>query len=216
MKKTIYFFELICVCYFMIGCSEKELDKKLEETFEAYIQCIKDYVSHAEYDASDSIRYTLVYINDDNIPELAISEGNSHAAGVRIYYYDFNQKKVIDTGDRYGENGGFSYYNRKSMIYDHYFGNGGYDNACFCYFGSDYKVTRGRWFTSYSDEKSLHYWIDFEETSKEEYDKAYTEDAQKLADQDMISVVREDMMGNYQICCSKDAIIIFCQMLNES
>ena len=142
MKKTLLSIIMLGIFLFLTGCTDKATDEKLEEAFTAYIQCIKDYVNNAEYDVSDMIKYTLVYINDDSIPELAISEGDSHTTGVRVYFYDFDRKKTVDTGESYGENGGFDYYDRKNMIYDHYFGNGGYGNTCFCSIGTDYKVTR--------------------------------------------------------------------------
>lgn len=61
------------------------------------------YQRVSEYDISDKVRYTLTYVNDDDIPEFVLSEGDSHAVGVRVYFYDFDQKKVIDNGERYGK-----------------------------------------------------------------------------------------------------------------
>lgn len=217
MKKVILLIVLLSICLSITGCSGKERDnKKFEEVFEAYIQCIKDYVSNTEYDAADRIRYTLVYINEDDIPELAISEGNSHASGVRVYFYDFDRRETVDTGERYGENGGFDYYDRKSMIYDYYFGNGGFGNVCFCNI-SEYKATRSRWFTYYGDTSGKdHYWIDFEEVSKEEYEKAYQEDTLGFADADIVRVGREDMEGTYQNCNGENAVKSFFEIMDLS
>ena len=218
IKNTLISIVLLCICLIMTGCSDKEQDnKKLEEAFQGYIQCIKDYVDTAEYDVKERIRYTLIYINDDDVPELAISEGESHAAGVRVFFYDFESKNVVDTGERYGENGGFYYYDRKNMIYDYYFGNGGYANVCFCKIGSDYKLTRSRWFVYYGGGNGdPRYWIDFEEVSPEEYDKAYREDVPEFVDDDIIRVDRENMKGNYQTCCSENAIRVFYEILERS
>lgn len=215
MKKILLAMALLCACLFMTECLGKEQDnKKLEEVFEAYIQCIKDYVNNAEFDVADRIKYTLVYINDDDIPELAISEGDAHASGVRVYFYDFDRKETVDTGERYGENGGFDYYDGKNMIYDYYFGNGGFGNVCFCSI-SEYKATRSRWFTYYCDTSGKkHYWIDFEEVSKDEYDKAYQEDAPEFVD-DIIRVERDDMKGDYQTCCGKNALTLFFNIMDS-
>ncbi len=216
MKKTIMSLVMLSICFLMTACSSKEQEKKLEEVFEAYIQCIKGYVNNAEYDVADRIRYTLVYINEDDIPDLAISEGNAHASGVRVYFYNFDQKETVDTGERYGENGGFDYYERKSLIYDYYYGNGGYSNICFCKINLDYKVTRSRWFIYYGGGYGgPQYAIDSEEVSEKEYEKAYKEDAPEFVDDDIIRVDRDGMKGDYQICCSENVINAFYDILER-
>ncbi len=216
MKMGTFIGVLLLICLMSTGCSGNNLDKKLEEAFEAYIQCIKDYVNNAEYNMADRIRYTLVYINEDNIPELAISEGDAHASGVRVYFYDFDLKKTVDTGERYGENGGFAYFERKNMIYDYYFGNGGFGNACFCKIDFDYIVTRSRWFTYHGDiDGNNYYWIDFEDASKDEYEKAYQEDAPVFENDEIVRVDREDMEGDYQTCCSENAIGLFYEIFEK-
>ena len=207
---------VLLVCLLSTGCSEGRLDGRLEEPFNAYIQAIKDYVGSSEYDVSGDIRYTLAYIDGDEIPELILSESSSHASGVRIYFYDFEQKKVVDLGDRFGELGGFSYYEKKSTIYDYYFGNGGYGNICFCKIGQDYRVSRSRYFTYYRDEKvTSHYYIDFAEVTQGEYDKAFAEDAPGFVEDKTITIEREDMVGDYRTCCSEDAVEFFFQILKR-
>lgn len=66
--------------------------------------------------------YTFVYINDDNIPELAISDGDYETGcGTRLYTYTKNgvEQIVYDEGDdcylgRYGK---LIYKERKGLIY---------------------------------------------------------------------------------------------------
>ena len=218
-KKNLIFIGLLLICLLSTGCSGDKQDERLEEAFEAYVQAIKDYVTDSENFVAEQIKYSLAYINDDDIPELILSTGISHAAGVRIYFYDFDQKKVVDTGERYGENGDFeSFYERKSTIFDWYFGNGGYGNFSFCEIGADYKLAkRSRFFTTYSDtDGNPHYYIDFKEVSEEEYEKIYKEEAPSFADQqEKLSIYREDMPGDYQTCCSEDAVKLFFKMVKS-
>ena len=53
--------------------------------------------------------------------------------------------------------------------------------------GADFKVTRSKWFTYYSDTSGNEYYlVDFEEFSKEEYEKAYQEDAPDFVSEHLI------------------------------
>ena len=219
MRKKATVFLALIMCALIVGCSDNDLDKNIEEAFKGYVQYIKEFVDDSEFDISNQVRYTLAFIDDDDIPELVISTGQAHASGIKICFYDNDNKRVVDTGENFCQNGDFeSYYERKSCIYDYYFGNGGYFSVRFCRIGNapDYKVTQSRYFTEWSDsEWNSHYAIDFEEVSKEEYYKAYTEDAPEFVKQDTITIKREDMQGDYQDCCSEDAMELFFQMLQE-
>ena len=222
MNRRTFIGMILLIGLLLTGCSGDNLDKKLEEAFEGYIGYIKDFVTNSEYDIADRIKYTLAYIDNDEIPELVISTGEAHASGVRICFYDYENKRVADTGENFCQNGDFdSYYERKSCIFDYYFGNGGYFNVCFARIGSgpDYKVTRSRYFTECSElvdnNWKNHYYIDFEEVTKEEYDKAYFEDAPEFVKQDIVTITREDMQGNYQMCCNQYAKSLFYDILKN-
>ena len=219
MIKKIIVLVCMVICISITACSSTGSDKILEEVFKGYNACIKEYVESSEYDISDKVRYTLAYINDDDIPELVLSEGDSHASGVRVYFYDSDQKKVIDNGERYGNNGGFSYFEKKNLIYDYYFGNGGYGNVCFCSIGSetDFKVTRSKWFTSWVDEEGgSHYAIDFEEVDEEVYEKTYAAEAPEFVEDEIKILEREDMKGDYQTCMGENSIDFLYMVINRN
>ena len=216
MNKKLVVEIVLLASLMLVGCSGNKRDKELREVFDAYVQGIKDYVQSSEYDVSGQIRYTLAYIDgDDDIPEMVLSEGSAHTSGVRIFFYDPVQKKAVDSGERYGELGGFSYYEKKSTIYDFVFGNGGYGNVSFCKITPN-KVTRSPYFTYYCDADDVsHYYIDFTEVSQDDYDEKYAKYAPEFANEEPVTVERADMKGDYQACCSEDTVELFFEMMDS-
>ena len=79
-----------------------------EEVLKAY----KTYMRKKDTDSYNPIRYSLVYLDGDNIPELMYSTGNYHAVGVRICTYQNGKVYPITAGDseEFGGYGSIAYY----------------------------------------------------------------------------------------------------------
>ena len=79
-----------------------------------------DFISNAgEY--YDPLCYQFIYLNDDDIPELAVCEGNWHGAGVKIYtIYD---DEVVDL-DYFGSSGACAYIPYEGYLCSSYMGSG--------------------------------------------------------------------------------------------
>lgn len=216
MKQRIMSMFLLA-CLLIVGCAGNKTSKRLDEAFEGYLQYIKEVDESWEGYTPSNIKYTLTYINEDDIPDLVISTGDAHVSTVRICFYDFENKKVVDTGENYCQNGDLeSFYFKKSCIYNYYFGNGGYMHVSFCRIGDapDYKVTKSRNFTVWLDEEWNNcYSVDNVKVSKEEYDRAYAEDAAELADEERVTIRRDDMPGDHLTYSEKDAMDLFYKMI---
>ena len=70
----------------------------------------------------DSPRFNLVYIDEDEIPELAVMVGTAHVNGVDIYGYC--EGEVVLIGGSYGGFGSFAYVPKENLIASHYMGQG--------------------------------------------------------------------------------------------
>lgn len=75
----------------------------------------------ADYEDSEGPKFTLLYLDGDEIPELAVVYGLAHAHG--IYLYTYTDGKVKQVGDSsYGQYGGVGYMEKEGIIFS------GYDN----------------------------------------------------------------------------------------
>ncbi|MDE5892582.1 MAG: hypothetical protein K2H45_06650 [Acetatifactor sp.] len=67
------------------------------------------------------IRFELVFIDEDDIPELLIFLDDCHAAGVEVFTY--TDDSVVGLGE-FGSFGKMQYVEKGGMIFDHYMGQG--------------------------------------------------------------------------------------------
>ncbi|MBQ2903149.1 MAG: serine/threonine protein kinase [Clostridia bacterium] len=87
---------------------------------EAYLNVLRNEAPKSERRTGE-YRFSLGYVNNDDIPELFISEGGAHAYGVEVYTYH-NGKAVMLCSD--GEFGSIGYMERKGYICGSYTGMG--------------------------------------------------------------------------------------------
>ena len=89
----------------------------------AYKQFLKSYMEEhgANEGGQDWPKFGLIYLDDDDAPELVIPKGPYHIAPCELYTFD--GEKVIMVGE-YGSWGSFGYYPRKGIIVGGYAGNG--------------------------------------------------------------------------------------------
>ncbi len=133
MKKWLATLLGLTMMFSIAGCSddkkdddrdEEKTEEKIAEANKAYADFLVEFMETDEYDRMYDPRFSTVYIDEDEIPELLIHEGTAHADGVKIYnYYD---EKVIDVSGQYGYGGyGEVYYKEKeNAIVSWYCGGG--------------------------------------------------------------------------------------------
>lgn len=85
--------------------------------------------NHEENSSSDGsllIRYAMIHLDDDDIPELAIPLGNSHSMGVGYYAYDRKEVKRVYVAGSFGT----AYYEKNTgVVLGFYSGMGSYYTA---------------------------------------------------------------------------------------
>ena len=83
-------------------------------------QAYRDYLSGYEHDGLNPPKFALIYLDGDDVPELAICDGNYHAARWTVRTYHGGLKEI----GSFGGWGNFFYYEKASTIYSSY-GNHG-------------------------------------------------------------------------------------------
>ena len=98
------------------------IDNNSSKWRQAYIDFLKNYMN--KVDEPSYCGFTLVYIDDDNIPELVIRDGIAHIAAASVYTF-VNSKIVKLVGDLSGTYGIIGYVKRKGLVYsrEQYYNN---------------------------------------------------------------------------------------------
>lgn len=114
---------LFCILFFFSGIQiYKSVRKRRMKN--AYMEFL---FSSAEYQKEvynvNYINFTFGYINNDDIPELFLGQGSSHADGIFVYSYDYEQDKVYCLGEL-SSFGTLDYYEKQNMIVSQYGGMG--------------------------------------------------------------------------------------------
>ena len=120
----------------------------------------------------DSPRFNLAYIDEDEIPELAVMVGTAHVNGVDIYTYYSGE--VVLVRRNYGSFGKFIYFPWENLIASHYMAQGDQTSTYHkIEKGKDIKMIEVESWSSYDPddlEFHDHYSIEDEEVTKEEYE----------------------------------------------
>ncbi len=87
----------------------------------AYLKYLEEYAQESEYAETGFARFSLAYIDDDEVPELLLIEDYCHAAGVRVF--TFYQDTVVELGE-FGSFGRMRYMERGGVIFSHFMGQG--------------------------------------------------------------------------------------------
>ena len=118
------------VVMILLLLSSKELCYKVNEVkknsgvLELYYDFLKNKEYQKDFYIPQQVRYALVYLDEDDIPELLLAEGDSHADRIAVYYYDFEIEKVTFLSS-FSSFGKISYIPKKSTVISSY-GNHGY------------------------------------------------------------------------------------------
>lgn len=170
--------------YYVIGCvKEDSQDQRFwsftywgdsipyeEEASPEWENAYKEILKNFHSDFGEP-RFSLAYIDNDNIPELLISVDGSHAGTVYVYTYYKNKAKEVGN---YGEYGTIIFGEKENKIYSEYVGMG-------ISLVSVYEIQNGRekelvkiegCMDEYDDTVSRYY-INSNEVSEQEYNDAW-------------------------------------------
>lgn len=96
------------------------LSEEEKKVLLAYAEYLRKFYEECPYE-TDGIKYDLVFIDSDNIPELAIIPSDAHAFGVIICVY--NNGNVVETGE-FGSFGRCRFNPYENLIFSTYMGQG--------------------------------------------------------------------------------------------
>ena len=140
---------------------EKEKAEKAERA-ERALKYYKEAYAEFLYAKSDDLKFELVKLNEDDVPELLIFRGTSNADRVDIYtYYDDG---VYGLGS-FGSNGIIGYMPSENIV-----GDTSEYGKSFYKIG---EISAEKIYEFYSDFVTNTYAVNGVEVSKEDYDKAY-------------------------------------------
>lgn len=94
-------------------------NQRLSPVYEAYL----DYMNNRTWSDFTAGRFTLAYIDDDDIPELLVLDGDYHGAGVEIVKYDSTDSTARKI-DSFGSWGSMNYLPGQSAIFSFWMGQG--------------------------------------------------------------------------------------------
>lgn len=93
---------------------ETDFEESSNNWRQAYMTFLREYMNNAE--TPENCGFSLVFVDNDNIPELVIRDGNAHLSGASVYTcVDSKVVKLID--DLSGTYGIIQYAERKGLIY---------------------------------------------------------------------------------------------------
>lgn len=154
---------------------EPAIESAMEDVISAYAEYLQQYCETCDSYAAEHFRFSLVYIDEDQIPELAVIVDESHPSGVQIYVYRDGAVVFID---EFGSFGAFSFSPCQNIIYSGFSNMGDHFIGIFCIEGNESKeLQHFHTYTQYYDEnfeiEQDIYELDGETVSEEAYNDAY-------------------------------------------
>lgn len=109
----------------------KNTDPNWNES-ESYVKAVNAFnnsIGKATFDTLDSVygydhaRFSIAYIDEDDIPELLCGLGDNHTCGIHVFKYDAGTDSVVCVGE-FGSSGNMSFSEKKNRIHSSYGNNG--------------------------------------------------------------------------------------------
>ncbi len=94
----------------------------------AYLEFLTEYAQNSKDGKGQGARFSLAFVDNNDIPELLLMEDDCHAEGVKVFTY--YQDQVVELG-AFGSFGLMQYVERAGLIFSHYMGHGESDNDFF-------------------------------------------------------------------------------------
>ncbi len=188
MKKVWILGSALCFCLMFGGCSgEKAISQAappepetVEETavtgqeyfeLDAYETVLADWMTKQSPE-KEAAGFALIYLDEDEIPELAVIEGWAHSSGVNIYTCE--QGEAVFVG-KYGQYGAMGYRQKEGIVFDDYDQGGNLYSRVYQIDKSSAELL-----SSYSlynqftetEEPEVIYEVDGQEVSQQQYQEA--------------------------------------------
>lgn len=148
------------------------------EQVAALSEVLESYGEFLAENAHKSEAFTLIYLDNDEVPELVIMDDGWHLAGAEIYAYE--QGETVYAG-RYGQFGRTAYLEKKGIIFNPFSQGGsiscgvyeinGAEDVLLQVFDQDPDLSAGGW--DAWDECSYIYKVDDRVVSEEQYEEAW-------------------------------------------
>ncbi len=144
----------------------------------AFSDYLLDVYMEDHYDETfEQIKYAVGFVDEDNVPELFVTDGDYHAAGTKIFKY--LDGEVVYVGE-FGESGGFAFTPHMNNIYSFFFNMGAATNTIFSMNPDGSLVEKGSfvWSEEYEEESDTYvtkYFINDVETGEAKYNEAIDE-----------------------------------------
>ena len=122
-EKNIFVY-LIMFLAILLVFVETRINGKAQECKNAYEVFFEKRLYEGDFDYLDDVHYEYVYIDDDNIPELLLADGNFHVSRVALYYYN-EEIKQVEFLASFSSFGQMRYIPKENKIISQY-GNHGY------------------------------------------------------------------------------------------
>lgn len=150
------------------------LDEKYREVLLTYAEYLQKYCENIQYPLPLSyLKFDLVYIDADDIPELAIIPLPAHPDGVHIYVY--NDGAVVETGE-FGSRGWCKFKPYGNLICSDFFNMGEGFSSLYRIEGTEsVELQTFRFWEIYRDNQYIEtgYEVDGVEVSEEKYHEAW-------------------------------------------
>lgn len=183
---------------------KRVLTSQQMESLKAYEDFMENYAEHYEGQWGDiedfkEVKFTLVYLDDDEIPELALVNGTAHAD--RVYFYTFAEGEVACIGGS-GEYGVVAYVEKEGIIFDSYDTMGNVYNNVYRIEGTEAILLQSsseRWIMEEKTGEYIHiYSVDGEEVTEEEFcaaDRIWDEYEYKIVEYDGCFLMQGEDVG---------------------
>ena len=181
----------------------------MQKVFDTYYEYARNCMD-PEYTLFETMRFGLALIDDDDVPELLISDNDIHATGVKVIFY--NNGTPVQVGE-FGESGGFSYVKKENHIMS-FFMNNGIRTLTRYHVNADLSVTKDIVFYC-DDNNGKDYKIDEKEVDMETFDTEYNKAFESANGNKHISVQHLDLLQYNPYLCDPRMKDVFYQMYNE-
>ena len=114
----------------MAGARKQNKSEDMQQApyAQAYLEFLTEYAQNSKDGKGQGARFSLAFVDNNDIPELLLMEDDCHAEGVKVFTY--YQDQVVELG-AFGSFGLMQYVERAGLIFSHYMGHGESDNDFF-------------------------------------------------------------------------------------